>query len=537
MKKTHKVGAFVDPVSTLMTRFEVAIEHGLRLLPYRSRILFGLDCADKAEPAYRKYTKSNALKALLKEGRQIALGGKPKRLGALVDERANRLGRELDQPEYIGEFHRLAKLAVSSAVNALTVKFTPHWNSYYQCTAALYARQVVNEATHNGMGWQLKLLDGYLRQELDKALQYDLPELEGEPNDVTQGTIIRGQAYEKLREILEDFENLRAPTKMKAQWTQNQFQENTEAFDWVVFAERIDKERPGRKVKYPIDRLCALRFGHASDIVEGWIDDVIPRPSRAKTPKIGWIGEPGGGRNDFSDAIGAKMKAAPPWLPTQPKVGDKVRTCCPIGEEASVCRNWNGRLDEVCKVAYASPTSITLEGHPRPFTMRKSGAWVMEGYTTKNGPYLEPLSKSTVAGKGDNSGLARIIDELETGEALGMEYMLGFVYGPDHGYFDLSKELSKHFSPVRTYEVDVFGVKSNLLVDAGAGAGVLIIAGLENVSKEEGLRLIAGLNRARDLFAHNYKVPVLLYIPDSLREDSVMYSADLFSHRSFAVKL
>lgn len=95
-----------------------------------------------------------------------------------------------------------------------------------------------------------------------------------------------------------------------------------------------------------------------------------------------------------TSSVGARRKfSAPEWRGSLPKVGQSVRTACPIAEEATICRNWNARLPEVGVVDFVTANEIHLQGVVRPFTRRDNGSWVLKGYGVTDGPYLEPLTK------------------------------------------------------------------------------------------------------------------------------------------------
>jgi len=314
--KAHRIGAFVDPISTLPKgEPDEVLEAGLALLPPLERILFGLDCAEKALPFYEARFPDDGLRLLLTEARDIALDRRAARTGsqtALVTEIQVRVRRQTI--EYEGEIQRRALMAVTSALEAAYLGWGVR-TSYHQILAASYARQAVREDSHLGMEWQLKILSRYLRQAFDEAMLVDLPALEGHPADVTQGTIIRAQSYTKLQEILTNDAWARNPTtSKKAQWCSTQFQEQTGAYEWVA------AENAANKIKMnPLERLCRYRFADVVFIVNEWKPDRIPKV------KIG-LAEPSDGGEGDDGGEDRKIKSLLEYLP--PKLQHQWATDC-----------------------------------------------------------------------------------------------------------------------------------------------------------------------------------------------------------------
>lgn len=274
------IGAFEDPAKTLSGKVEEKLQQGLRLLPGKAKALFALDCALKALPVYEKYIGNNQtrLRLILElmRSRTVALPFAADQ--GLLNEIQ---GIERSLEEYEGEIKRRALCAVQSANRA--VQSEPNGKStYFAEMAAWYAIHAVNEESHERAEWVFKLLDRYLRAELDQAVvNTDLPPLEGHPADVTQATIIRAQAYEMLKMIEADqIPWMSKDLLAKAEWVANQFQEQTGAYEWVEAAS------PKNRTSYtPLDRLCNDRFTDPDSIVEKWQTDKLPR-SNAKKPKM-----------------------------------------------------------------------------------------------------------------------------------------------------------------------------------------------------------------------------------------------------------
>lgn len=289
------IGGFVDPVLTLSGDKEQKIKEGLLLLPFKARMLFALDCAEKALPVYENYAKGTRLRRILELTRDQVITEEVPVLDSDIVDEVTRIQRS--EGPYQGELKRRAWQAVKSAQQAVTLY--SDWSAHHPSMAAWYAIEAVQESSHEGADWVLKILNRYLRQALDEAMQNsDLPPLEGDDSDITQATIIRDQAYQKLKEIMLRFPRMSALEKKKSQWVANQFQEVTSAYDWLEFSRIFVRSlgRLGDKSTSLMEALCCHRFKSVDDILTKW--EVLSIPgSRAKKPKK-------------KDTIGGKMTRA-----------------------------------------------------------------------------------------------------------------------------------------------------------------------------------------------------------------------------------
>jgi hypothetical protein len=248
----------------------------------------GLDCAEKALPLYEAQTGRKRLGELLRYVRTRVLGEKNPTQDRAAEDDAAVLVREQSRT-YEGDNQRRAWLAAKSAENAVTLQSDS--KAYYTVQAVWYAIEAVREASPHGMDWVRKLFNRYLGRALDEAMSWasELPPLEGDPTDVTQGTIVRAQAYEKLREMSPEISKMTPAIRKKFEWTANQFQEVTGAFEWADHLERTLRPRVIGKWPTPLHELCSRRFKEVGTILQAWEKARIPKEKlgQAKQSVVG----------------------------------------------------------------------------------------------------------------------------------------------------------------------------------------------------------------------------------------------------------
>jgi hypothetical protein len=267
-----EVGAYVPPGVYLPRAEDDAIEAGARLLPPRKRYLLGIDIAEQVLPIYEADMPGTGrrLRALMEEFRAEVRASAAMLVGAVSEQ-------DPEMVELVQYAYDRARQATTAEVNAVyfAAQAVRHACLGNVGIAARDANRAQGFFTsrQDGRGWQREILHRYLTQELDEAMAYhqDLPALEGDDHDITRATIIRAQAYQRLRGIFELLATRKDKGLLrKAEWVSGRFQEMTQAYEWFL-ADAVGGPDP-------MQTLIKERFAfHPQEILNAWVKTKIPR--------------------------------------------------------------------------------------------------------------------------------------------------------------------------------------------------------------------------------------------------------------------
>ncbi len=372
------VGASEDPATIVLSAWpdDVLATSIFDILDRKHVIWLGLACLDDAMKvyAYRKPDSTvvpqaiAALRVLAEEEDQIVYFEQVKPIAETVDYLRRQLFNRPTAVSNLDTAHLMIVVALSELLRQSL--WTGIFDTLQACGQAIRYGSL-GEVTRRR---QRKHLAEAIRRNLAEAQQtahdFGFPDLTGTERDVLMATLVR----EQTRQMLAAVARRRIPFPL----LEDRFNEATSDLSEVTEAEAYLAATKQRSSGWRTPFESAVYYRQACD---SFRDDL----ENAKSGRVGGylLGEPA--------SVGAKKGFAKPWNRAAPRLGQEVRTVCPLSEEAAQCRNWNARLPEIGVVAWVSENRLFLEGNPRPFTRRQSGAWVLEGYTTSNGPYLEPI--------------------------------------------------------------------------------------------------------------------------------------------------